>query len=406
MAFLLTTTKTEIVESNRDSLQNRQQKPLKISNQCTEILRNENYSFSIQKSGKREHEIINQIPLFGNHSSVGLRVSKENDLSSELLVNSSRDTGINQTVITEFILVGLTNSLGLQTPLFGVFIFVYAMALTGNFLLTFTIWRCRKLHTPMYFLLLNLSLVNVFSISITTPKLIQTLWAHQKTISFYGCIAQVYLFIWALATELLLLSFMAFDRYAAICHPLQYTVIMRKEVCIVITSGVWGAGMVNSAVHASLMLQLSFCSSNVINHFFCDIPPLLKLSCSDTSLNATMAFVADLFFGIGSCGLTLTSYWFILRAIFRIRSTEGKKKAFSTCSSHLIVISFFFSAVIYTYIRPTSDYSLDNDKLVSLLYSVVTPVVNPIIYSFRNKEVKEAIKTLIGKGRLLQRTQN
>ncbi|XP_060111092.1 olfactory receptor 13G1-like [Heteronotia binoei] len=312
----------------------------------------------------------------------------------------------NQTVITEFILVGLTRSLGLQTLLFWVFIFVYAMALAGNFLLIFTIWRCKKLHTPMYFLLINLSLVNVFSISITAPKLIQTLLAHQKTISFYGCITQVYLFIWALGTELLLLSFMAFDRYAAICHPLQYTVIMRKEVCIVIATGVWVAGMVNSAVHAGLMLQLSFCSSNIINHFFCDVPPLLKLSCSDTSLNETMAFLADVFFCIGSCVLTLTSYWFILKAIFRIRSTEGKKKAFSTCSSHLIVVSFYFSAVIYTYIRPVSVYSLDNDKVVSLLYSVVTPVVNPIIYSLRNKEVKEALRTLTGRGRLLQRTQD
>lgn len=267
------------------------------------------------------------------------------------------------------------------------------MALAGNFILIFTIWQCKRLHTPMYFLLMNLSLVNVFSISITTPKLMQSLLTHQKTISFYGCITQVYLFIWALGTELLLLSFMAFDRYAAICHPLQYTIIMRKEVCIMITTGVWVAGMVNSAVHAGLMLQLSFCNSNVINHFFCDVPPLLKLSCSDTSLNETMAFVADVFFGIGSCGLTLTSYWFILRSIFQIRSPEGKKKAFSTCSSHLIVVSFYFSAVIYTYIRPTSVYTLDNDKLVSLLYSVVTPVVNPIIYSLRNKEVKEALKT-------------
>ncbi|XP_048372516.1 LOW QUALITY PROTEIN: olfactory receptor 13G1-like [Sphaerodactylus townsendi] len=305
----------------------------------------------------------------------------------------------NQTVITEFLLVGLTNSFEIQTLLLWVFILIYAMALAGNSLLIFTIWRCRKLHTPMYFLLLNLSFVNVFSISITIPKLIQTLLVHHKSISFYGCIAQAYLFIWALGTELLLLSFMAFDRcYAAICHPLQYTVIMRKELCIVMAAGVWVAGMVNSAVHAVLLLELSFCSSNVINHFFCDLPQLFKLSCSDTSLNETMTFASDVVFGIGCCGLTLTSYWFILRAIFRIRSTEGKKKAFSTCSSHLIVVSFYFSAVIYTYIRPTSVYSLDNDKLVSLLYSVVTPVVNPIIYSLRNKEVKKALKTLIGSG--------
>ncbi|XP_061447964.1 olfactory receptor 13G1-like [Rhineura floridana] len=312
----------------------------------------------------------------------------------------------NQSGTMEFTLVGLTSSAELQTLLFGIFTLIYATALAGNVLLIFTICTCKKLHTPMYFLLINLSLVNVFSISVTTPKLLQTLWTHRKTISFYGCITQMYLFVWALGTELFILSFMAFDRYAAICHPLQYTVIMKKEVCVGIASGAWVAGMFNSAVHAGLMLTLSFCNSNIVNHFFCDVPPLLELSCSDTSLNEMMAFVSDVIFGICSCGLTLTSYFFILRAIFRIRSTEGKKKAFSTCSSHLIVVSFFFSSSIYTYIRPSSDYSLDKDKFVSLLYSVVTPVVNPLIYSLRNKDVKEALKTITGRSRLLRKAQD
>ncbi|XP_061447968.1 olfactory receptor 13G1-like [Rhineura floridana] len=319
-----------------------------------------------------------------------------------------RDTEIkNQSVTMEFTLVGLTTSTELQTLLFGVFAFIYATALASNLLLIFIICTCRKLHTPMYFLLINLSLVNVFSISVTTPKLLQTLWTHRNTISFYGCFAQLFLFVWCLSTELFLLSFMGFDRYAAICHPLQYTVIMKKEVCVGIASGVWLAGMVNSAVNVGLMLKLSFCNSNVVNHFFCDLPPLLKLSCSDTSLNEMMAFVADVIIGVSSCGLTLTSYCFILRAIFRIRSTEGKKKAFSTCSSHFIVVSFYFSTVIYTYtgIRPSSDYSLDKDKFLSLLYTVVPPVVNPLIYSLRNKEVKEALKAITRRGRLLQRPQ-
>ncbi|XP_061447967.1 olfactory receptor 13G1-like [Rhineura floridana] len=322
--------------------------------------------------------------------------------------NNTHDTSIreteikNQSVTMEFTLVGLTCSAELQTLLFGVFTLIYATALASNFLLIFTICTCKKLHTPMYFLLINLSLVNVLSISVTTPKLLQTLWTHRNTISCYGCITQLFLFVWCLGTELFLLSFMAFDRYAAVCHPLQYTVIMKKEVCVGIASGAWLAGMVSSAVYVGLLLKLSFCNSNIVNHFFCDVPPLLKLSCSDTSLNEIMAFVADVIIGVSSCGLTLTSYCFILRAIFRIRSTEGKKKAFSTCSSHLIVVSFFFSSVIYTYIRPSSDYSLDKDKFVSLLYSVVTPVVNPLIYSLRNKEVKEALKTITGRGKLLQ----
>ncbi|XP_062992669.1 olfactory receptor 13G1-like [Elgaria multicarinata webbii] len=310
----------------------------------------------------------------------------------------------NQSATTEFILVGLTNSPELQTLLFWIFAFIYATAMAANVLLIFTICTCKKLHTPMYFLLLNLSCVNVFFISVTIPRLLHSLLTRRKTITFHGCIIQVFLVVWALGSELLLLSFMAFDRYAAICQPLQYTIIMRKEVCLLIASVVWIAGMIDAAIHSGLMLRISFCSSNIINHFFCDVPPLLKLSCSDTSLNEIMAFVADTMFGVCGCGLTLTSYLFILRAIFRIRSTEGKKKAFSTCSSHLIVVTFYFSAVIYTYIRPSSDYSLDKDKLVSLLYSVVTPIVNPVIYSLRNKDFKEALKRLIGSGRLLPGT--
>ncbi|XP_066485815.1 olfactory receptor 13G1-like [Tiliqua scincoides] len=310
----------------------------------------------------------------------------------------------NQSAITEFTLVGLSASPGLQTLLFGLFTFIYLMALAGNILLILTICTCRKLHTPMYFLLINLSFVNVLSISVTTPKWLQTLFTHRKTITFQGCITQMFLFILTLVTELLLLTFMAVDRYAAICYPLQYTMIMRKEVCVAMGTIVWVAGIVNSAVHAGLMLRLSFCNSNIINHFFCDLPPLLKLSCTDTSLNETMASVADIVFAVCGCGLTLTSYCFILRAIFQIRTAEGKRKAFSTCSSHLIVVSFYFSSVIYTYMRPTSVYSLDRDKLISLLYSVVTPVVNPVIYSLRNKDVKVALKAFTI--RLTQRPQD
>ncbi|XP_026578216.1 olfactory receptor 13G1-like [Pseudonaja textilis] len=306
----------------------------------------------------------------------------------------------NKTAVLEFILVGLSTTTEMQSLLFWIFIFIYVMALIANFVLILTIYSCRKLHTPMYFLIVNLSLVNVFSISVTIPKLLHNLLTGRKTISFYGCIAQVYLFIWALGTELLLLSFMAFDRYAAICHPLQYTVIMKKEVCLGIASIVWIFGMVNSGIHAGLTLELSFCNSNIINHFFCDIPPLLQLSCSDKNPNEIMEFISDVIFGICSCGLTFTSYFFILKNICSLRSTEGKKKAFSTCSSHFIVVSIFFSSVIYTYIRPSSVYVLDQDKLISLLYSVVTPVVNPIIYSLRNKDFIEGLKALIRRIRL------
>ncbi|XP_070584493.1 olfactory receptor 13G1-like [Erythrolamprus reginae] len=306
----------------------------------------------------------------------------------------------NHSVIREFVMLGLTRSPEMQRILFWLFMLSYVAALIGNFLLIFIICTSKKLHTPMYFLLANLSLVNVLSITTTIPKLLYTLFSYKNTITFYGCTSQVYFFILFLVTELLLLTSMAFDRFVAICYPLQYTLIMRKELCAAIVVGAWVSGLTNSAVHFGLVLQLSFCESNIINHFFCDLPPLLKLSCSDTNLNEIMAFVADVIFAVFSCGLILTSYGFIIRTILRIRSIEGKKNAFSTCSSHLIVVSFYFSAVIYTYIRPTSIYSLNKDKYISLLYSVVTPVINPIIYSLRNKQVKEALKDFIGRGRM------
>ncbi|XP_066485816.1 olfactory receptor 13G1-like [Tiliqua scincoides] len=304
----------------------------------------------------------------------------------------------------EFILLGLSTSPSLQAILFPLVTFLYITALTGNFLLVLAICTCKKLHTPMYFLLINLSAVNVFSISVTTPKWLQTLFTHRRTISFQGCVTQMFLFIWALVTELLLLSFMAFDRYAAICHPLQYRMIMRKEVCIAMGMMVWGFGLLNSVIQTAVLLPLSFCQDNLINHFFCDFPPLLKTSCSDTSMNERMAIASDTVFGLISCGFTLTSYFFIMRSIFKIRSAEGKRKAFSTCSSHLFVVTFYFSAVMYTYMRPRSSYSPDTDKWVNLLYSVATPVLNPMIYSLRNKDVKGALRTLIGAVQQCQRS--
>ncbi|XP_015278160.1 PREDICTED: olfactory receptor 13G1-like [Gekko japonicus] len=301
----------------------------------------------------------------------------------------------NNSAIQEFILVGLSSSPEYNMFIFGAFSFLYAAAMVGNILIILAISICSKLHTPMYFLLINLSIINVCPISTTVPKMLQAILAQRKTITLSGCIAQVYLFLWALGTELLLLAFMAFDRYAAICQPLRYMVIMKKEICIGVMTGLWLFGAINSSVHTGLVLQLSFCDSNIINHYFCELPPMFKISCSDTSLNESMVFTSAVIIAVGSCGLTLTSYWFILRAIIRIRSTEGKKKAFSTCSSHLLVVSFYYSTIIYTFLRPASAYSLEEDKVIAILYSVVTPVLNPLIYSLRNTDVKEALIKLI-----------
>ncbi|XP_067392512.1 olfactory receptor 13A1-like [Emydura macquarii macquarii] len=309
----------------------------------------------------------------------------------------------NQSSVTEFILVGLSRRPEHQMFLFMVFTFIYVAALAGNILLILTVTASSCLYTPMYFLLINLSLINILSISVSIPKMLHNLLEHKKTIAFLGCIAQICLFTWTLASEILVLAAMAFDRYAAICHPLHYTLIMRKGVCVGLIAGIWTVGLVNSAVHTGLVLQLSFCGSNVINHFFCELPPVLKLSCSDTSLNEIMTFLADTFFGMGGCAITVMSYYFILRTILKIHSTEGKKKAFSTCSSHLIVVSLYFSTVIYTYLQPSSAYSLDREKVTTVLYSVITPFLNPIIYSLRNKEVKEALRKLISRLGIFQR---
>ncbi|XP_067400756.1 olfactory receptor 13G1-like [Emydura macquarii macquarii] len=298
----------------------------------------------------------------------------------------------NQSSVTEFMLVGLSSRPEHQMFLFMVFTFIYMAALAGN-ILTVTASSC--LHTPMYFLLINLSLINILSISVSVPKMLHNLLEHRKTIAFLACIAQIYLFTWTLASEVLVLAAMAFDRYAAICHPLHYTLIMRKGVCVGLIAGTWTVGLANSVVHTGILLQLSFCCSNVINHFFCELPPVLKLSCSDTSLNKTLNFLADAVFGMGSCAITLMSYYFILRTILKIHSTEGKKKVFSTCSSQLIVVSLYFSTSIYSYIHPSSASSPDRDKLITVLYLVITPALSPIIYSLRNEEVKEALRKLI-----------
>ncbi|KAM9120693.1 olfactory receptor 13G1-like [Pangshura tecta] len=309
----------------------------------------------------------------------------------------------NQSSVTEFILVGLSSLPEYQMFLFVLFTFIYMVALTGNLLIIITITTSTRLHTPMYFLLINLSLINLLSISVSIPKMLHNLLEHKKTIAFLGCITQIYLFTWTLGSEVLVLAAMAFDRYVAVCHPLHYTIIMRKEVCVELIAGVWIAGVINSAVNTGFVLQLSFCDSNIINHFFCELPTVLKLSCSDISRNETLAFLADIVFGMGSCVVTLMSYYFILRTILKIRSTEGKKKAFSTCSSHLIVVIFYYSTAIYTYIYPSSAYSPDRDKVITVLYSVITPALNPIIYSLRNKEVKEALRKLIRRLGLYQR---
>ncbi|KAM7149959.1 olfactory receptor 5V1-like [Macrochelys suwanniensis] len=301
----------------------------------------------------------------------------------------------NQTGVSEFILLGFSDHPQVQLILFVTFASAYATALLGNVSIITVICSQPGLHTPMYFFLVNLSLLDIGCVISTMPQMLKNLLAQKKAISFQGCLAQMYFFSAFLLTELLLLTGMAFDRYVAICHPLRYSLVMSQRTCCRLAVGIWASGFLISLPHTLSLLRLSFCGPNIINHFFCELPPLLQLSCSDTGYNQTLALVTDIFLGIGCFLLTLLSYVYIVSSVLTIRSSAGKRKAFSTCSSHVMVVTLFYSTVIYTYSRPSSAY-LDRDKAVAVLYTMVTPLVNPLIYSSRNKEVKEAFKKLMG----------
>ncbi|XP_040860044.1 olfactory receptor 1020-like [Ochotona curzoniae] len=303
--------------------------------------------------------------------------------------------GRNQTQVKEFILLGLTDNPDLQGLLFVLFLSIYLTTMLGNLGLIVLIKLDPRLHTPMYFLLSSLSFVDASYSSSVTPKMLVNLVAENKAISFRGCAAQFYFFGSFLGTECFLLAMMAYDRYAAIWNPLLYPVIMSERVCFLLVAASFLAGFGNAAIHTAMTFRLSFCDSNKINHFYCDTPPLLKLSCSDTYINGIviMAFSS---FDIFSCvTIVLISYLCILIAILKIPSTEGRFKAFSTCASHLMAVTIFFGTILFMYLRPTSSYSMEQDKIVSVFYAVVIPMLNPFIYSLKNKDVKDAFKKIL-----------
>uniref|UniRef100_A0A6P8PQ18 Olfactory receptor n=1 Tax=Geotrypetes seraphini TaxID=260995 RepID=A0A6P8PQ18_GEOSA len=291
-------------------------------------------------------------------------------------------------------MMGLSSHPELQSLFFAIFFFIYIAALLGNITITTIITSDSRLHTPMYFFLVNLSVLDICCTTAAIPKVLQIIESKEKTMSYLECMAQMCLFTSALSTELLLLTVMAYDRYVAICHPLHYTTIMSRKTCVLLAATVWILGFSNSVMHTSLILRLKFCQRNIIDHFFCEVPPVLKAACSDTHLNNVIVIVADVILGMACFTLTVISYTYIISAILKIRSADKKKKAFSTCASHLTVVSLFYGGVIYTYIRPGSGNDPETDKVMSAVYSIVSPVLNPIIYSLRNKEVINALKKL------------
>uniref|UniRef100_A0A8D1XTB1 G-protein coupled receptors family 1 profile domain-containing protein n=1 Tax=Sus scrofa TaxID=9823 RepID=A0A8D1XTB1_PIG len=306
----------------------------------------------------------------------------------------------NYTLLTEFVLLGLADTPELQMTLFLLFLVMYTLTVLGNVGMILLIRVDARLHTPMYFFLAVLSFVDVSYSSTVTPKMLADLLSEKKTISFAGCFLQMYFFIAFATTECILFGLMAYDRYVAICSPLLYSLIMSRSVCLQMAGGALTAGLLNSMVHTGYISSLPFCKSNVIHHFFCECPPLVKLSCSNTHL---YEIIVSTFAGMNMVWtllVILTSYSYILFSIFRMHSGEGRQKAFSTCASHLTALILFYSTAVYTYLRPTSSYSLNQDKVASVFYTVVIPMLNPLIYSLRNKDVKKALCNVITRKRV------
>ncbi|KAM7163331.1 olfactory receptor 5G9-like, partial [Macrochelys suwanniensis] len=299
--------------------------------------------------------------------------------------------------VTEFILSGLTDHLELQVPLFVMFLLIYGITLVGNGGMILLITIDPRLHTPMYFFLRNLSFCDLCFSSIIFPKMLMNFLAEKKSISYTACVVQMSLFLAFADVGCLLLAVMAYDRYVAICHPLLYTVTMSSRLCKQLVAGVYAVGLVDSMINTCFTFQLSFCSSNIINYFFCDIPPLLALSCSDTRINEIVLFAFTCCITVISFVTVLLSYVYIISTILQIRSTEGRRKAFSTYSFHLTAVVLLFGAIIFVYLRPTSSYSKDIDKVASLFYMLVIPMLNPLIYSLRNTEVKDALRRAMSK---------
>ncbi|XP_011945132.1 PREDICTED: olfactory receptor 13G1 [Cercocebus atys] len=299
---------------------------------------------------------------------------------------------MNHSVVTEFIILGLTKKPELQGIIFLFFLIIYLVAFLGNMLIIIAIISNNTLHTPMYIFLLTLAVVDIICTTSIIPKMLGTTLTSENTISYAGCVSQLFFFTWSLGAEMVLFTTMAYDRYVAICFPLHYSTIMNHHMCVALLSMVMAIAVTNSWVHTAFIMRLTFCGPNTIDHFFCEMPPLLALSCSPVRINEVMVYVADITLAIGDFILTCISYGFIIVAILRIRTVEGKRKAFSTCSSHLTVVILYYSPVIYTYIRPASSYTFERDKVVVALYTLVTPTLNPMVYSFQNREMQEGIR--------------
>ncbi|XP_006133632.2 olfactory receptor 8U9-like [Pelodiscus sinensis] len=305
--------------------------------------------------------------------------------------------GGNHSMVTEFILSGLTDRPELQLPLFFFFLLIYAVTMAGNGGMVFLITIDPRLHTPMYFFLRNLSFCDFCYSFVIAPKMLQNFLDERKSISYTACAVQMCFDITFQDTECLLLAVMAYDRYVAICNPLLYTATMSRQRCNLLVAACYAMGLVDSVINTYFIFRLSFCHSNIINHFYCDMLPLLALSCSDTNINEILLFAFMCLIVVSSIVTILLSYVCIICTILKISSAEGRHKAFSTCTCHLTSVVIFHGTLLFMYFRPSSSYSLGTDKIGSVFYTLVIPMLNPLIYSLRNREVKDALRKAMNK---------
>ncbi|XP_008536967.2 olfactory receptor 5K1-like [Equus przewalskii] len=303
----------------------------------------------------------------------------------------------NHSLTTEFILTGFTDHPELKTLLFAVFLAIYLLTMVGNLGLVALIFKERCLHTPMYVFLGNLALMDSCCSCAVTPKMLENFFSEDRMISLNECMAQFYFLCVAETADCFLLAAMAYDRYVAIGHPLQYHTVMSRKLCIQMTTGAYIAGNLHSMIHVGLLFRLTFCGSHQINHFYCDVLPLYRLSCADPYINELMIFIFSGLVQVFTISIVLISYLCILFTIFKMKSKEGRGKALSTCASHFLSVSMFYGSLLFEYVRPSSIKEEDNDISVAVFYTLVIPLLNPFIYSLRNKEVINVMKKTMKK---------
>uniref|UniRef100_A0A8C0RMX3 Olfactory receptor n=1 Tax=Canis lupus familiaris TaxID=9615 RepID=A0A8C0RMX3_CANLF len=309
--------------------------------------------------------------------------------------------GKNNTIVMKFSLLGFSHHPQMKLFLFELLLGIYLLTLAWNLSFIVLIRMDCHLHTPMYFFLSNLSFLDICYVSSTTPKMLSDIITGQKTISFVGCATQYFVFCGMGLTECFLLAAMAYDRYAAICNPLLYTALISHTLCLKMVVGAYAGGFLSFFIETYSVYKHDFCGPNMIAHFFCDLPPVLVLSCSDIFTSQVVNFIVGVVVGMVSVLVILISYGYIVAAVLKTSSAKGRTKAFSTCASHLTSVTLFYGSGLFMYMRPSSSYSLNRDKVVSIFYALVIPMVNPIIYSFRNKKIKNAMKKAMQKDHVL-----